>query len=73
MFMQYVNVLTHVVVDAQGDSGSPLVCRDKRNVWTLAGIVSWSVADGDDECASLGVFTEVAAFRAWITDILTNN
>ena len=66
MFMQYVNL-------SQGDSGSPLVCRDKRNVWTLAGIVSWSVADGDDECASLGVFTEVAAFRAWITDILTNN
>ena len=59
---------------AQGDSGGPLVCRDKRNVWTLAGLVSWSVGySGGDQCASLGVFTEVAAFRTWITDILTNN
>ncbi|XP_075399681.1 transmembrane protease serine 11E-like [Tenrec ecaudatus] len=48
----------------QGDSGGPLSSPNSRDIWYLAGIVSWG-----DECGEPnkpGVYTRVTAFRDWV-------
>ena len=52
-------------VDAcQGDSGSPLLCRNADNKWTLSGVVSWGVGCG--EAMLPGIYTNVYYFHDWI-------
>ena len=58
-----------VFVHDQGDSGSPFVCQDDNNVWTLAGIVSW----GNGVCSTYSVFTKVSHFVSWIHNVIDKN
>lgn len=53
-----------------GDSGGPVVVQDGAT-WKQVGIVSWG-----NECAHdrfPGVYTRVAAYSTWISDILNTN
>ncbi|XP_064620658.1 elastase-1-like [Lineus longissimus] len=52
-----------------GDSGGPLVCR-KSGTFYQVGVVSW----GDTSCIRNGassVFTRVAAYRQWISAVIS--
>jgi len=48
-----------------GDSGGPLGCREHDKKWYLRGVVS----DGEEKCKFWTVFTKVASFEKWITNI----
>jgi len=48
-----------------GDSGGPLICKNLQGFYDVIGVVSF----GPGTCEGRpGVFTDVAAFRSWITD-----
>lgn len=58
--------VTHGFVP-QGDSGSPLVCRD-----VVEGVVAW----GSRVCGNRrkpGVFTRLATYVTWIDNIMNGN
>ena len=47
------------------------MCRDDRNVWTLVGIVSFSIATKVDKdsivyCSDASGYTEVSFYHEWI-------
>lgn len=48
----------------RGDSGGPLIVPVGEEGFKLAGIVSW----GNTKCNTYGAYTEVSAFRDWITE-----
>ena len=48
-----------------GDSGGPLVCPNGSGAYDVIGVVSY----GPGTCAGKpGVFTEVAAYRDWLSE-----
>ncbi len=52
----------------QGDSGGPLSVPDPAGGWVTVGVVSFGVGCGRRN--SPGVYTEVAAYRAWIKSVI---
>ena len=44
------------------------MCADRNQQWTLAGVVSWGIADFDlgISCMGISVYAEVAAYANWI-------
>ncbi|XP_066945173.1 serine protease 1-like [Macrobrachium rosenbergii] len=51
----------------QGDSGGPLVCSNDKT-WTVYGVTSYG--DGCGRKMNYGVYTEVANYMGWITDVM---
>lgn len=51
-----------------GDSGGPMVVPDGAGGYLEVGIVSWGYGCADANAP--GVYTEVAAFAAWVTDTI---
>lgn len=56
----------------KGDSGGGFFTRDERSIWTLRGIVSGGLqtASGGCEVNAYSLYTNVAKFRNWITEIM---
>ncbi|TRZ02522.1 hypothetical protein DNTS_026577 [Danionella cerebrum] len=58
------------VDSCQGDSGGPMVSQ-QCSLWIQTGITSWGYGCGDPN--KPGVYTQVAAFNAWIKSIIQVN
>ena len=52
----------------QGDSGGGLVVRGGAGGYSLVGVTSWG--DGCNLSNTFGVYTRVAAARAWVANTL---
>lgn len=58
--------IVSLAVAFKGDSGAPLVCKEKDGRWTLHGIASYA---NQNICAIAnrpGIFTRVSKYRIWI-------
>lgn len=55
-----------MIIELQGDGGSPLVCPINGNPlrFAQAGIVAWGIGCGENQVP--GVYANVAAARTWI-------
>ena len=42
------------------------MCRNRNDIWTLAGVVSWGLGTAELQCMSTGVFARVSNYLDWI-------
>ncbi|XP_028041354.1 trypsin-3 [Bombyx mandarina] len=53
-----------------GDSGGPLLCRDRSNRYVLQGITSFG--DGCGKRGKYGIYTRTAGYVTWIKDVMNS-
>lgn len=56
----------------QGDSGSPLMCQDMKNRWSIVGLSSFSFSTEYSKCAN-SIFANLKTLGGWVTDVLVTD
>ncbi|XP_026486070.2 transmembrane protease serine 9 [Vanessa tameamea] len=54
-----------------GDSGGPLLCRDRNMRYFLQGITSFG--DGCGKRGKYGIYTRTSGYVSWMRDVMNNN